>query len=120
MIGNIIYGILQLNSKTVYGVTKNGQIRELVSIYPKMEYKILVSTKKNYQLVNVMCCCKIVSFDKNIYHGTIQECYGELGILNNELNFIRKISSYGWAKIDYKDYAENDLIKTKDGKRTKK
>jgi ribonuclease R len=109
-----IYGILKLNSKTIYGVNKNSVIREFIPIYPKIENKILVSTKKEFQIINVMGICKLESLKNNIYYGLMSEYFGDLGIEINELQFKKRIASDGWKKISYQPIQENELIQTLD------
>jgi exoribonuclease R len=107
-----IYGILKLNSKTIYGINKNSVIREFIPIYPKIQNKILVSTKKPFQPTNVMGICKLDSFKNNMYYGSMSEYFGDLGDELNEETFMKRIASDGWKKISYKLTEETDMIQT--------
>lgn len=102
-------GILRLNSKTIYGITKNkSTMREFIPIYPKSSIKLYVATKKQYQSKNVYVYVKRENDTLNIC-----EYIGEIGNLDIELEVIRRITMLGWANnrkfIDLKNYVVNDL-----------
>ena len=108
-----IYGIIKLNSKMIYGINKHSIIREFISIYPKIQNKILVSTKKSFQTTNMMGMCKLDSFKNNIHYGSMCEYFGDLGNELNEETFIKRIASDGWKKIIY-TISDETLIQTLD------
>lgn len=105
-----IYGIIKLNSKIIYGMKKNGSVmREFISIYPKTDKMILVSTKKQFQINNMYCLCKVETIKDNIYYASILEYFGDIGNLNNELEFTKRLLSSDWNKIYYLHELNDDL-----------
>lgn len=118
--GTVMYGILKLNSRTIYGIAHNGgSVREFIPIHPKPDFKILVPTKKDYQLIDVYCIIKIEkkyivrSQTAPIYLGIVQEYMGNVGDVTNELEFIRRITTKEWKNnkkiTDLEKYESFDL-----------
>lgn len=102
-------GILRLNSKTVYGITKNkSTIREFIPIYPKSNIKLYVATKRQYQSKNLYVYVKRENDTLNIC-----EYIGEIGNLDTELEVTRRIAMLGWTNnrkfIDLQNYITTDL-----------
>ena len=112
-INDIIYGIIKLNTNTIYGKTKNGlNIREFMPIYCNNveckdiieNIKILIPTKKQFSLTNIYAKIKIndlqIKNQYNVIYGIIIDYLGDVGNINDELLFIKKICMIDWSKID--------------------
>jgi len=104
---SIIYGIIELNTKTVYG--ENNEKR----FYPHNKNLPIyyVPTKKPFNINNYYCGIKFDKIKNNKYYGKIEKYIGELGILEIELEYLKYIAINNWSsnsKFKYDKYI-NDL-----------
>lgn len=99
----IIYGVLETNNKTIFGC--NGEKR----FYPynKNLPMFYVPTKKPFSVINIYCG---ITFKKQIgekYYGSIAKYIGEIGNIDNELEYLKNIACAKWkgnSKLNLDDY----------------
>lgn len=99
-IGDVIVGTLILNSRVIYGTNKSGsQTREFIPYINTNNVKMMVSTKKQFQTVNIYCMVKYTHDDhKNIPHGTIVDYIGNVDSIDSEIKLQSALTTHKWNK----------------------
>ena len=102
----IIYGILEINNKTSFG-EKNEK-----RFYPndKTLPTFLVPTKKAFSTINLYCGIKFHKKVGDKYFGVIEKYIGEIGNLENELEYLKNIGCSSWkgnSKFKLEEYQED-------------
>jgi exoribonuclease R len=99
----IIYGILNTNSKVSYGNTKNSIKRKF---FPFMNGKkfpdFIVSSQKENQVYDYYACIKLEKWDNNNTPiGTIVEIIGKIGDYDVEQTFLTRTCMSCWKNIKF-------------------
>lgn len=103
----IIYGVLELNNKVSYGLKNEKRF------YPhdKSLPMFYVPTKKPFSTVNIYCGIKFDKIINEKYYGIVEKYIGELGVLENEIEYLKNIATNGWkgnSKFSLNEYF-NDI-----------
>ena len=102
----IIYGVLELNNKVSYGLKNEKKFFP----YDKNLPIFYVPTKKPFSTINIYCGIKFDKIINEKYYGIVEKYIGDLGILENEIEYLKNIATNGWkgnSKFNLNDY--NDL-----------
>jgi exosome complex exonuclease DIS3/RRP44 len=105
-INKVIYGILEVNNRTAYGM------RNEKRFYPfdKKLPVFYVPSKNPFSPVNIYCGIKFHRITNDKYYGLIEKYIGEIGNLDNELEYLKNICMVNWkgnSKFIIKDYLED-------------
>ncbi len=89
---NIIYGVLEVNNKTSYG------LRNEKRFYPhdKNLPMFYVPTKKPFNPINIYCGIRFDKFANDKYYGIVEKYIGDIGNLDTELEYLKAIAINGW------------------------
>lgn len=99
----IIYGIIEINNKTSYG------LRNEKRFYPndKSLPIFYVPTKKPFNTINLYCGIKFDKVKLDKHYGIIDKYIGEVGNLDSELEYLKCIATNNWkgnSKFKLEEY----------------
>lgn len=110
---NIIYGVLELNNKVSYGLKNEKKFfpndKNLPIFY--------VPTKKSFSTINIYCGIKFDKIINEKYYGVVEKYIGDLGVLDNEIEYLKNIATNGWkgnSKFNLNEYFEDNTPDRKD------
>ncbi len=110
---NIIYGVLEVNNKTSYG------LRNEKRFYPhdKSLPTFYVPTKKPFSTINIYCGIRFDKFLNDKYYGIVEKYIGDIGDLDTELEYLKAIAINGWkgnSKFKLDEYFIDNTPERKD------
>jgi exoribonuclease R len=98
----LIAGIVELNSRNSYGVTRSGLVKKkffpLVKniLFSDKTVYVKVNPKKAFQPTNMYVIIKIESIKDDEIHGIIERWIGNVGEKEAEFNFLKEACIYFW------------------------
>jgi len=103
---DIIYGVLELNNKVSYGVKNEKRFYP----YDKNLPMFYVPTKKPFSTTNIYCGIRFDKQTNDKYFGVVEKYIGNLGVLENELEYLKNIATNGWkgnSKFTLNEYFDD-------------